>query len=124
MEKVRNYKWDSNVANRFKIAVIRNLKVSDNLTNNITDISQSSSALATNLNDFFYQCASDANMKVKCASGRSYKPKISKHKKWLTPNLSSMKAQLLSLAKKLRATPYDTSKHSSFHSSKKMNKKW
>ena len=73
MEKVRNYKWDSNIANRFKMAVIRNLKASDILTTNIMDINQSSALvdnLATNLNDFFYQCASDANMKVKCASGR------------------------------------------------------
>ena len=64
-----------------------NLKASDISTTNITDINQSSSALvdnlATNLNDLFYQCASDANMKVKCASGRCNKPKISKHKNGL-----------------------------------------
>ena len=57
MDKVRNYKWDSNVANRFKMAVIRNLKASYINNYNITDIKQSSSVLvdnlATNLNMTF-----------------------------------------------------------------------
>ena len=123
MHHAINYKWNDSIALTFERAVKCNKRSLDCKSFSSKIPENRVDDLATSLNDFFHKCASDSNMICKRKSGQNSTSRKNKNKGWFNPMLSSLKTQLLQLANKIRATPYDRSKLSLFHAKKKIYKR-